>query len=137
MRKFLFAVAIVTAALSAHLALSPSLVMAQFKEPNLQLPVAQGGYAFQALRPGTTYNLEYGATSISNAGTLGAEVVRVVCNTDCVVAIGSLPTAVNNDGIFMPTDYVGFFRVISGTDKIAVVQHISGAGGWAHITEMK
>lgn len=103
-------------------------------EPNLQMPTQAGGQAFPALRPGSTVALGYGATTVSDSSAIGAEVVRVVCSTDCLISVGAIPTAtVSSAFLLAKTAY--FFRVVSGVDKVGAIQ--SATTGIIYITPMK
>ena len=51
--------------------------------------------------------------------------VRISANTDCWIAFGADPTAVLDQGIFMPAGVTEVWRMNKG-DKVAAVQDTSG-----------
>ena len=134
MRKFtgwLFgAVAFVIAVVAITISATNAL------EPNLQMPTMQGGQAAQVLRPSPVTNLVigYGSTSQTPGEVIRAEVVRIVCSTDCLIEFGTSPTATISS-VPLPAATVEYFRVISGVDTIAVIQ--SASAGTIHMTPMK
>lgn len=105
-------------------------------EPNLQMPTQAGGQAFPTLRPAPaeTQAFGYGSSSMSSTNAIAAEVVRIICTTDCLVEISGDPTATASS-VFLQAKIAYFFRVISGTDYVAVVQDAST--GIIYITPMK
>ncbi len=110
-------------------------------EPGIQLPIATGGHAVQALRPAnsTFGQLDYATSSVSTSA-IAAHVVRVVCSADCRIIIGDATTAItaaSNTGMFLPADVVEYFRIVSGTDAIVAIQDVSGSAGVLYYIGMK
>ena len=110
-------------------------------EPGIQLPIAPGGHAVQALRPAnsTVGSLGYALTQLSTSA-IPAEVVRISCSDDCRIIIGDSTTNISlasDTGMFLPSDVVEYFRIVSGTDAIVVIQDISGSAGVMYYIGMK
>lgn len=88
------------------------------------------GNVMQVGRLGTSQNITITTSSQqSNAfTTLGVFAVRVVCTTDCRIAIGSNPTATTSSTL-LPAGVPEYFAVREG-EKLAVI----GTSGTLNVT---
>lgn len=87
----------------------------------------------QAVRlDGTNQTVTISGISAATTNAVGArtEVVRVVADTSCTIAIGSAPIATTGSA-FLPANSPEYFRVIPGVDKIAVI----GSSGKLYVSE--
>jgi hypothetical protein len=84
---------------------------------------------------GTTQSIAIGASSVQSAATaLDTDLVRIVCTSDCNVAIGANPTASATTSAFLPAGIVEYVE-ITGGQKVAVIQKTGGSAGTLFITE--
>lgn len=76
----------------------------------------------------------YDSTSrIITARSLNGGVLRVLCTTDCYVALAGTPHASTTTGMFLYQNTANWF-LIRRNDRIAVIQ--SSAGGTIHVQEL-
>lgn len=81
---------------------------------------------------GTHQQVSVGAASTaSNAVAAATNIVRLVADVACRIAIGAAPTATAT-GIYLPANTVEYIAV-AGSQKIAVIQE--SASGFLSITE--
>jgi hypothetical protein len=88
----------------------------------------------QAVRPVLTQTVTVAGTSAATTNPVGSriELIRVISSTDCYIEIGTTPTATVTS-MYLPAYLVEYFRVASGTDKVAVLQ--VATGGTLFVTE--
>lgn len=104
-------------------------------EPAITMPTSATGQSFPALRPGTTTAIQYTTTNVSPEAVIEAHAVRLMCTTNCLIQIGSDPTATIST-VLMQASEPEIFRVISGVDTVGVIQ-ANDEAGVIYITPMK
>ena len=105
--------------------------------PPIQMPIMPGGYSYPVLRPDNTVAWAYEATSVSSAELVGSEVISVICTEACHIAIGADGVAATISSTLLPADTIAFFRVLSGSDTIAVISATDTPGGIVIVTEFR
>jgi hypothetical protein len=93
---------------------------------------SNGDGIFQAIYPGCSTHVTFGAVTATTLFGSGTQLVRLHASEDCFIAIGNSPTATTTT-IFLPADTTEYFCVSGSTDRISVISN--GTSGVLHVTE--
>ena len=85
----------------------------------------------QCVAIGAAQKINFDSSTQSTATSLNTRIVRLVCTTDCHIAIGADPTATTSS-TFLPAYSVEYFKLVGG-DKIAAIKATSA--GALFVTE--
>lgn len=96
------------------------------------MPTDRSGRAVQVLGVKKAQNVTIGAASaaVTNAFADSTQTVRLATDAACWVSFAETPTAVadaSNGSVFMPANFVEFFRVGSA-HKVAVIRDGTSSG---------
>lgn len=98
--------------------------------------------SIQVLGLSTHQNVDYTGTAGTISNTVGRAssdfryttvTVRVVCTTNCYIAVGSSPTATTSD-VPLAAWVAEYFHILAGTDKISAIRVTTD--GTLHMTLM-
>jgi hypothetical protein len=91
-----------------------------------------GNQVFQVMYQGPSQTISIGAASVQSAALdPECDIVRIACDQDCFVEIGSDPTA-STSSMYFPKGSVEYFGTDGGW-KVAVIQ--KDVAGTLYITE--